>query len=249
VNYDKTDMPAVYDKARTLRPDVLEMWLDRIAAGLTGRQVADIVDLGCGTGRFTSPLAERFGANVIGVDPSEKMLDVARGKPHVGSVTFRTGAAEAIPLPDASADLIFISLAFHHFLDRARAVREMHRVLRPHGRVCLRNSTVEQRSPLAPFFPGYQEIADRVLPSADQIQSAFESGGFHMTAHDLVPHKMATSWIDLAEKAAIRADSILLRLPHVSYAEGVIAMRAQAPSAPSEFVGMNIDLFFFSKTG
>src|SRR5262249_4011596 len=157
-------------------PGMLELWLDRIAARLKGGKIANIVDLGCGTGRFTAPLAERLKANAIGVDPSERMLDVARDKHHSDRVTFLTGSGEAIPLPDASADLVFISLAFHHFSDRAKAVSEMHRVLRPEGRVCLRNSTAEQRSPFAPFFPGYQEIADRVLPSAKQIQTAFERG-------------------------------------------------------------------------
>jgi ubiquinone/menaquinone biosynthesis C-methylase UbiE len=247
VDYDKTDMPEGYDKARAFEPGMLDLWLDRIAARLDGVKIAGIVDLGCGTGRFTAPLAERFGAGAIGVDPSERMLDVARGKQRSDRVTFLNGSAEAIPLPDASADLIFISLAFHHFSDRAKAVSEMHRVLRPQGRVCLRSPTAEQRSPFAPFFPGYQEIADRVLPSAKQIQTAFERGGFRMTAHDILAHKMAPSWLALADKAAIRADSILQRLPNVSFAEGVIAMRAQARTAPDEFVGMNIDLFVFAK--
>jgi len=175
------------------------------------------------------------------------MLETARDKTHAANVTFRTGSAEAIPLPDESADLIFISMAFHHFVDRPRALREMHRVLRPGGRVCLRNSTAEQRAPYAPFFPGYQELADQILPSADDIRATFEANGFHLTAHEIVPHKMARDWIDLAEKAALRADSILLRLPHACFVEGVMAMRAQAPSAPDEFVGMNIDLFMFER--
>jgi hypothetical protein len=120
-------------------------------------------------------------------------------------------------------------------------------VLRPHGYACVRNSTAEQRSPYAPFFPGFQEIADQTLPTADQIRTTFETAGFRLIAHDLVPHQMAPSWVDLAEKAAHRADSILLRLPHPSFVEGVLAMRAQAPSAPAEFVGMNIDLFVFAR--
>jgi hypothetical protein len=57
---------------------------------------------------------------------------------------------------------------------------------------------------------------------------------------------MAPSWVDLAEKAAHRADTILHRLPNASFVEGVLAMRAQAPSAPDEFVGMNVDLFVFA---
>lgn len=246
VDYDKTDIPAGYDLARAFQPDVLEMWLDRIAAHLPPKRIENILDLGCGTGRFTQALADRFGADTVGVDPSEKMLAAARAKSTSQRVTFREGNGEAIPLPGASADLVFLSMIFHHFTDAEKAVREMRRVLRPGGFVCVRNSTVEQRSPFAPFFPGYQEVADKILPTAEGLQKAFEAAGFVLRAHELVPHKMAPSWMDLAEKAAIRADSILLRLPHASFVKGVLAMRAQAPSAPAEFVGMNVDLFVFA---
>ncbi|MBI1213926.1 MAG: methyltransferase domain-containing protein [Alphaproteobacteria bacterium] len=248
MDYDKTDMPERYDRGRTMQPGMLAMWLDRIAFHLSTNRIENILDLGCGTGRFTDPLASRFGATATGVDPSERMLTAARAKEHGPRVSFRKGSAEATPVPDASIDLVFISMAFHHFPDPAKAVRETHRVLRRDGHVFLRNSTAEQRSPYAPFFPGYQEMADQILPTADRIRSAFEKGGFRTTAHELVPHKMAPDWVDLAEKAAVRADSILLRLPDASFAEGIAAMRAQAPSAPDEFVGLNVDLFVFAKT-
>jgi len=176
------------------------------------------------------------------------MLTIAREK-FQGSnvVSFRRGSGEAIPADDEAADLIFLSMSFHHLTDRATAVRECSRVLRPRGVVCLRTSTAEQRSPYAPFFPGYQEIADQILPSASEISACFEGAGFRLRSHDLIAHQMAPNWVALAEKAAMRADSILVRLPNASFAEGVISMRAQAPAAPEEFVGMNVDLFVFAK--
>jgi ubiquinone/menaquinone biosynthesis C-methylase UbiE len=248
MDYDETDMPAVYDAARAFQPGVLEMWLERITARLPARgAIRDLIDVGCGTGRFTGPLAKLCAATALGIDPSEKMLAIARQKHHAASVSFRRGPAEDLPAGDASADLVFLSMSFHHFADRTKALRECRRVLRPHGLVCVRNSTAEQRSPYAQFFPGYQEIADQVLPSAGDIGSSFEQAGFRLRSHDLVAHQMAPNWMALAEKAAMRADSILVRLPHASFVEGVLAMRAQAPSAPDEFVGMNIDLFVFAK--
>jgi len=225
---------------------MLDMWLGHIATHLPKRGITDIVDLGCGTGRFTRGLADHFDADAIGIDPSEKMLDVAAAKNLGARVTFRAGSAEAIPLPDQSADLVFMSMIFHHLKDRTKAVGEIRRVLRPRGHVCVRNSTSDQRSPYAPFFPGFQEAADKILPQAEDIRATFEDSGFSLVAHDIVPHQMAPSWVDLAEKAAHRADSILLRLPHASFVKGVLAMRAQAPAAPDEFVGMNIDLFVFA---
>jgi len=67
MDYDKTDMPASYDVARAFQPGVLEMWLERIAAKLPARgRIKDIIDVGCGTGRFTGPLAQLLGAKAIG---------------------------------------------------------------------------------------------------------------------------------------------------------------------------------------
>lgn len=249
MDYDKTDMPAVYDRARAFEPGVLEMWLERIAACLPRRGISTIVDLGCGTGRFTRALADRFAAKGIGVDPSEKMLAIARAKGEGPSVSFRHGIGEAIPLADGAADLVFQSMIFHHLTDAAKTARECHRVLAARGLVCVRNSTAEQRSPYAAFFPGYQELADKVSPSAATVSAVFEANGFRALSHELVAHLMAPSWSALAEKAALRADSILLRLPHAAFVKGVLALRAQAPTAPDDFVGMNIDLFVFARNG
>ena len=248
MDYDKTDMPAQYDRARSMPPPVLAMWLDRIAARLPARTIREIIDLGCGTGRFTRALAERFAADAIGIDPSEKMLAIAREKHDAPSVSFRHGAGENMPAEDASADLVFLSMSYHHLTDPAAAARECRRVLRPRRFVCVRTSTADQRSPYAPFFPGYQEMADKILPKAAAITALFEANAFRTLSHELIAHPMAPNWADLADKAAFRADSILLRLPNASFVKGVLAMRAQAPPAPDEFVGMNIDLFVFAKT-
>jgi ubiquinone/menaquinone biosynthesis C-methylase UbiE len=78
-------------------------------------------------------LAGHFGVEVIGIDPSQKMLDRARQKTRTGKVSYRQGPAEAMPLPDDCADLVFMSISYHHLSDPAAAARECHRVLRQGG--------------------------------------------------------------------------------------------------------------------
>ena len=80
MDYDRTTMPSAYDAGRGYPPAVLESWLRTIAAPLAGDHNGDILDLGCGTGRYTAALAAHFGARAVGVDPSEKMLAEARRK-------------------------------------------------------------------------------------------------------------------------------------------------------------------------
>jgi SAM-dependent methyltransferase len=113
-----------YDRVRPGPPPEALDWLvpDRC-------EVA--VDLAAGTGLFTRALLGR-AASVVAVEPDPRMREVlARRSPRVD---VREGWGEAIPLPDASADAVFVSTAWH-WLDLPRAVPEIARVLRPGGRL------------------------------------------------------------------------------------------------------------------
>lgn len=106
-----------------------------------------VIDLGCGTGCFSELLAAHFGVQVIGIDPSQKMVDQARQRPATGNVVYRQGSGEALPLPDNSADLVFMSMIYHHLTDPTAVARECHRVLREGGYACIRNATCETDFP------------------------------------------------------------------------------------------------------
>ncbi len=88
------------------------------------------VDVGAGTGLFTRTLVDR-AAQVVAVEPDARMRAVlAERSPGVRAVE---GTGEAIPLPDHSADAVFVSSAWH-WMDPERAVPEIGRVLRDGGR-------------------------------------------------------------------------------------------------------------------
>ena len=106
MDYDKSAIATTYDAARSYRPEVMALWLDLVAAYVPPK-LGLIVDLGCGTGRFTASLAERFKTQVIGIDPSERMLAIARGKLSSEQVEFRLAPGERLPLDDNSADVVF----------------------------------------------------------------------------------------------------------------------------------------------
>jgi ubiquinone/menaquinone biosynthesis C-methylase UbiE len=92
------------------------------------------LDAACGTGRHAAKLAE-LGHRVIGVDTTSAMLDVARAK--VPDAEFRTGRLEALPIEDASVDLLTCTLALTHVEELGPVMREFARVLRPGGRAVL----------------------------------------------------------------------------------------------------------------
>jgi ubiquinone/menaquinone biosynthesis C-methylase UbiE len=97
VDYDQR-LHRAYRAGRTLSDDTGRLWMDVIAGRLGGvRSGLTILDLGAGTGRFSTMLADAFDARVVGVEPSEKMrAEAERGSAHP-RVVYREGAADAIP--------------------------------------------------------------------------------------------------------------------------------------------------------
>ena len=94
--------------------------------------VGHALDVGCGTGLSTRALAE-IADTVVGTDVSADMLAQAEAHPRV---TYLAAPAEALPLTDASFDLITVCQAFHWF-DQERFLAEAHRLLRPAGWLAL----------------------------------------------------------------------------------------------------------------
>lgn len=116
-----------YARYRPVYPEALFDWLARrVAAADTA------VDVACGSGQATLPLAARF-ETVVGVDASR---DLIRNAPTVRGVTWKVARAEATGLADASADLVIAAQAAHWF-DHDAFAREVRRILRPGGVVAV----------------------------------------------------------------------------------------------------------------
>src|SRR5215469_14332310 len=75
MDYDESAIARIYDEARALTPERLRQWRDVLAMDIDCSRISAIVDLGCGTGRFTQLLATHFQAEVIGIDPSPRTIE------------------------------------------------------------------------------------------------------------------------------------------------------------------------------
>lgn len=112
-----------------------------------------VLDVGSGGGIDTILAAKRVGpqGRAIGLDPLPEMLERARTHAEqagVGGWTeFVEGDMEAIPLADASVDVVVSNGVINLSARKGRAMAEIHRVLRPGGRVCVADLTVEEELP------------------------------------------------------------------------------------------------------
>ncbi len=95
-----------------------------------------VVDVGCGTGN-AALLAAARGARVTGVDPAPRLLEIAAAEAAARGLdaTFLPGEAAALPLPDASADVVLSVFGVIFAPDALAAAAEMARVVKPAGRI------------------------------------------------------------------------------------------------------------------
>ena len=122
-----------------------------------------VVDLCCGTGDLTLALARLSAGKVIGTDFCHPMLLLARGKGKRGPLSSFLVESDALVLPfrDGSVDAITIAFGFRNLADYPRGLREMHRVLKPGGKVAI----LEFSHVCTPLFGGLFRFYFRhVLP-------------------------------------------------------------------------------------
>lgn len=124
----KTSLGAISDK---LEKELVFSFID-VYAGEAA------LDVGCGTGNYTIELAKR-GADVIGVDSSEEMLAWARIKAQKADIEASFVAADAtnLPFPDSSFDTVISNGLLCFLKEPEKALIEMHRVLKPGGRLVI----------------------------------------------------------------------------------------------------------------
>ena len=117
-------------------------------------------DLGCGTGQVSELIAPHV-AKVIAVDGSTDMVQAAKKRLKGHQIDVRRGDMEALPIDDGQLDAAITALVLHHVPEPARALMEMHRVLKPGGRVLivdmLPHDRVEYQQQMGHVWLGFSE--------------------------------------------------------------------------------------------
>lgn len=182
-----------------------------VVAALIGVAAGRVLEVGCGTGNYLTALSAETGAELYGVDPSEAML--AHAGSRVPGAHLRQAAAECLPFPDTTFDMVYSVDVIHHVTDIPAHFGEVSRVLRPGGRFCIVTDSeqdIRARRPLSNYFPETIPIELRRYPSIGRLHNELSASGLRVRP---VGHARRTYRLASAEAFRDRAFSSLHLLP------------------------------------
>ena len=238
---------------RYMVPAIFDRWSEALLSVVDLQPGERVLDLACGTGvvaRMAAPMVQP-GGEVFGVDFNGAQIATARTID--SSIDWREGDAGALPYADQEFDLVVCQQGFQFFPDRVQAVKEIHRVLKPGGRVGI---TVWSSIGAS---PGYLAIANALgktvgasaaglldelfaFPSSDEVGRCFADGGFpDATVDSLEIDAVFRSAEEFTR--AIAVGSIMRRTPTQFSEETLDLMAAEVAAEMAQYLG-DIGLVF-----
>jgi SAM-dependent methyltransferase len=242
ISYDRRTA-AAYKAVREVPRDGLSEWREAVRRHLRPAPGMTLLDIGAGTGQFSTAFSGWFELRVVAVEPSAAMRDRI---PRTPTIHVLEGDAHALPLPDASADAAWLSLVIHHIPDLEAAAREIRRVLRPSAPVLIRggiSGTTYDGIENIRWFPETARTVD-TFPSLTETCEAFAAAGFHREALERVRETYAASLADfLGQVDSLRlADTTLRSLSEEEFRRGKERLRRAVDAGNSEARSNWLDL-------
>ena len=242
-----TSPSAIYE--RYMVPGIFARWSKVLLELVAPRPGERVLDLACGTGivaRTVAPMVQP-GGQVIGVDFNPAQIATARSID--SSIEWREGDAGSLTFADEEFDLVVCQQGFQFFPDRVQAVKEIHRVLKPGGRVGIAVwSSIDK-------FPGYvaliHALEQRVSSSAvdlmydlsvladiDEVSQFFSDGGFPDAEVQTISLDVVFSSADEFTRA-IAVGSIMRRTETKFSEETLDLMAADVAAEMEPYIGEN----------
>ena len=212
--------PEAYEQF--LVPSIFTPWAERLVEHANLQEGDRVLDVGCGTGIVARRAAAHIGeqGTVIGIDINEEMLEVAKTAASglTPTVEWRQGDATALPFSDEAFDTIFCQQALQFIDDPAVALREMHRVLAPDGRIAI--SVLRSLA----FNAGYDKLAEALERCAGAEAGMMMRSPFRGYSREEL-HA-------LAEDAGFGEPVVTIQISSVRYPSAEEFVRREAASSP-----------------
>ena len=181
----ESDHAGVYNICKKDYPDVL--------AELEKEPFTDLLDCGCGTAPMLTLLHKKYpDKHYTGIDLTPKMIEVAKAK-NMKNVELIVGDCENLPFDEKSFDAVICCQSFHHYPNVQEFFNSVSRVLRPDGRLILRDMTM--KSAAARWFCNHIEMplahlagkGDVRIYGREDIRNLCKNAGLHMESFEVRP--------------------------------------------------------------
>ncbi|MFJ2027993.1 class I SAM-dependent methyltransferase [Streptomyces sp. NPDC087897] len=230
--YDDERLAGAYERGNEMPEGSLRAWVALIASYV--QQLSpSIVEIGSGTGIFSAAMARWIeGSEVVAVDASEAMLAEARQHHAHPAVRYLSGEAEAVPAAAGAFDLALMSRVIHHIPDRARAARELARVLRVGGTAIIRTTFRERLDAVVyDYWPQLRVIDERRFPGEEEVVADLVSVGFTLEEVTSFAQPVAASLAEYHARLISRPQSKFTHLTDVEFHRGLVRLETAARSA------------------
>jgi len=162
------------------------IWRKKLVDMLSELHPARILDVATGTGDLAIAMARLDPGQIVGIDISEKMLEIARLKVIEKGlqeiISFTRGDAERIPFSDGAFDAVTVAFGVRNYEDLIKGLTEMKRVLRPGGTMLILKFSHPSATPFKQFYRFYSRF---VIPLIGKLISS------HSDAYTYLPESVA----------------------------------------------------------
>lgn len=233
---DYRRIASFYDQGRIISDQNIDLWLGLVKEFSGASAGAKILDLGCGTGRFTIPMATKLRFSVTGADSSREMLAKAKEKEGADFVTWDYQDAEYLTYRDDSFDVVFASHLLHHVDSPLRALKECKRVLRSSGAMLVRYGAIEhnQNDVEHTFFPEALAIDEIRIPSVRIVESWLTDTGFIAVRSRTIVQQSYETSIEHLNAVKVKNTSVLTMISQSAFEEGLRKLEKYIKSHPDD---------------
>lgn len=236
-NADYEKIAPRYNDARPLHRKDMGYWATLVSETVSPlkKDEINILDLGCGNGRFSILFARELGYKVTGVDGSEAMIRECQNNDTGHAIEWHVENATNLTFPDDSFDVIWISHLLHLVDDPQQVLHECFRLLKPGGVLIDRYSSLEDnlRKPERKLIPELADLDLNIIPPQSQIEDWLREAHFQKieSNHLQIPTYTAEErW----ERARSRVESGLTKISDSAFERGLLAFRAYIENHPND---------------
>ncbi|MFH1372609.1 MAG: methyltransferase domain-containing protein [bacterium] len=225
-----------YDRGRAISDENIDRWLELIQEYTSISNSSSLLDLGCGTGRFALPIADRFRCRVTGADSSPEMLAKAREKDVSGLVAWDLQNAGSLTYSDRSFNIVFLSHLLHHTDSPPNVLKECKRVLTSPGVILIRYGAIEQiRDDVEhTFFPETVPIDEVRTPSVALVEKWLAEAGFEkVTSLELVQRTYSSGTARL-KAIRLKSTSVLTLIQQKALEDGIRRLEKYVKEKPDD---------------